>query len=379
MRAHSPWQSSNAIWAAVTLVSLGGWGFWGAHYRETALDFTMFYVAAHAPIGSIHDQAAFQETARRVLAGTGVTYASPYVRPAVFALALRWMRGLSYWGAYRIWACLEFIFYAVTLWALSCRFQVRVSGFYPWALFFPVFFGIITGQDSLAVGLVLCLALVMLMLADGRDEAGGALLSLTLYKFNLFLLMPVYLTMKKRYRALAVYGVCGAVLAGMSALLEPPSVYLALLPHIQRYTIGFSPKTMLGLRGLCTTLGWSAAYPIAAIALSAYLLVMSQRMGFVRGFGMMVTACVLCAYHGTWYDGAVLALPFGLALAQGGPSLRMMTASVMVIPFWNAMPAHVTALLLVFALLYSAASSWAAPESTNGNEGPARPVEVCDK
>jgi hypothetical protein len=325
----------------------------------------MFYVAAHAPIGSLHDQTVFQETARRVLAGTGVTYASPYVRPAVFALALRWMRGLSYWQAYRIWACLEFMFYAATLWALSRRFRVQVAGFYPWALFFPAFFSIITGQDSLAVGLVLCLALVLL--ADGRDAAGGALLSLTLYKFNLFLLLPVYLALKKRYRALAAYGACGAALAGASALLEPPSIYLRLLPDIQRYTIGFSPKTMLGLRGLCATLGWSAAYPFAAVALAAYLLVMARRMEFIRGFGMMVTACVLCAYHGTWYDGAVLALPFGLALARGGPNLRLMTVAVLVLPFWNAMPAYVTALLLVFALLYSAAPGWAA----TGQKGPA--------
>lgn len=352
MRAHFPRPSPNAIWAAATLVIAGGWIFWGTHWRETAWDFTMFYVAAHSPVGSIHDQAVFQETARRVLAGTGVTYASPYVRPAVFALALRWMRGLSYWEAYRVWACLQFVFYGATLWALSRRFRAPVLGSYVWVLFFPAFFGIITGQDSLAAGLVLCLALVML--ADGRDEIGGALLSLTLYKFNLFLLVPVYLALRRRYRALAAYAVCGAVLAGMSALLEPPSLYLALLPDIQRYTIGFSPKTMLGLRGLCATLGWNAAYPVAALALSAYLLAKSRRMEFAWGFGMMVTACVLCAYHATWYDGAVLALPFGLALARGGPVLRMLTAGVMVIPFWNAMPAFVTALLLGFAILYSA-------------------------
>ena len=375
MRAHSPRSSSNAIWAAVTLVIVGGWVFWGANYRETALDFTMFYVAAHAPIGSIHDQAVFQETARRVLAGTGVKYASPYVRPAVFALALRWMRGLSYWEAYRIWACLQFVFYGATLWALSRRFRVRVLGFYPWALFFPAFFGIITGQDSLAVGLVLCLALVML--ADGRDEAGGALLSLTLYKFNLFLLLPVYLALKKRYRALAVYGVCGAVLAGVSALLEPPSLYLALLPDIERYTIGFFPKNMLGLRGLCTTLGWTAAYPVAALALSTYLLVMSRRMEFVRGFGMVVTACVLCAYHIGWYDAAVLALPFGLALALGDPGLRLMTVCVMVIPFWNVMRTSETLLLLGFAMLYSGAPGRAAPTSANGSEASTRPAKSC--
>jgi hypothetical protein len=188
--------------------------------------------------------------------------------------------------------------------------------------------------------------------ADGRDEIGGAL---------------------------AAYGVCGAVLAGISAPLEPPSLYLALLPDIQRYTIGFSPKTMLGLRGLCTSLGWTAAYPAAALALSAYLLVMSRRMEFARGFGMIVTACVLCAYHATWYDGAVLALPFGLALARGDPGLRMMTACLMMIPFWNVMSAFVTALPLGFAMLYPAVPGRAAPQSDNGSGASARPANVYEK
>lgn len=366
MNAPSPRPSSHAIWAAYTVVILGAWVFWGTHWNETAWDFTMFYVAAHTPAGSIHDQTVFQETARRVLAGSSVTYASPYVRPAVFTLALRWMRSLPYWDAYRIWAGLQFLFYVATLWTLWRHFRVRVAGYYPWALFFPAFFSIITGQDALAMGLVLSVALVLL--AGGRDAAGGALLSLTLYKFNLFLLIPVYLVMKKRYRALALYGICGAALAGMSALLEPPSVYLALLPEIQRYTIGFSPGTMLGLRGLLTKLGWGAAYPAAALALSAYFLFSSWRMEFVRGFGMAVTAGVLCAYHATWYDGAVLALPFGLALTEATLGLRILTAFLLVFPLWNAAPAFVTALLLGFALFYSVIPAPAAAKDFAGDE-----------
>src|SRR5438874_2141481 len=104
MLADSRQTRSNIIWAVLTFAILGGWIFWGAHWGETAWDFTEFYVAAHVPVGSLHDQAVFQETAHRLLAGKGITYVPPYVRPAVFTLALRWMRGLPYWDAYRIWA-----------------------------------------------------------------------------------------------------------------------------------------------------------------------------------------------------------------------------------------------------------------------------------
>jgi hypothetical protein len=351
VRAWTRW-----VWPAAVSAIVAGWCFLGLHWSETAWDFTMFYVAAHTPIGAIHDQGVFQETARRVLAGTGVTYASPYVRPAVFALALRWMRGLPYWEAYRIWAGLQFVFYGITLWILSRRFRVRVAGYYPWALFFPAFFGIITGQDSLALGLVCCLALVLL--AGGSEEAGGAVLSLTLYKFNLFLLLPAYLVLKRRYRALAAYVICGAALAGVSALLEPLSLHLALLPNIGRYTIGSSARIMLGVRGLCANLGWEAVYPFAALGCPIGVLVLSHRMEFVRGFGFVVMGSLLCAYHGAWYDGAVLALPFGLALSGGGPALRTAAVCVMVFPFWNAFPMPVSVLLLGFAGLYSADRRW---------------------
>jgi hypothetical protein len=165
----------------------------------------------------------------------------------------------------------------------------------------------------------------------------------------------------------------------MSALLEPPSVYLKLLPEIQRYCIGFSPKTMLGLRGLCASLGWPAAYPVAALALSVYLLVRSRRMEFAWGFGMIVTAGLLCGYHVAWYDGAVLALPFGLALTRGDPVLRKFTVCVMVMPFWNAFPNFVSVLLLAFGILYSADPAFAEQKVGKKSENSGFPADACEE
>lgn len=66
-----------------------------------------------------------------------------------------------------------------------------------------------------------------------------------------------------------------------------------------------------------------------ASQLSVYVVVRSRRMEFVRGFGMMMVAGVLCAYHGAWYDGAVLTIPFGLAWMQGSRVLRLMTVRLL--------------------------------------------------
>jgi hypothetical protein len=92
-------------------------------------------------------------------------------------------------------------------------------------------------------------------------------------------------------------------------------------------------------------------------------------MNFARGFGMMITAGVLCAYHSAWYDGAVLIIPFGLAITQGSRVLRIVSTGLILLPFWNAMPAFVSALLLIFCLLYSDAKSW-----TRGAERPEKEV-----
>ncbi|MBI5281384.1 MAG: DUF2029 domain-containing protein [Candidatus Solibacter usitatus] len=341
---------SLALWAFTTLLISGLWIYWAQHYRQTAWDFTMFYVAAHAPIDSLHDQAVFQRTAREVLAGTAIDYASPYVRPAVFALPLHLLRGLPYWRAFTLWAAVQVLFLLAALAILAARFRVLVLGFYPWALFFPAAFGIITGQDAAALALILCAGLWLL--EDRRDAPAGALLALTLYKFNLFLLIPVYLLMKRRYRALAAYCAAGAALALASAALEPPRVYLALLPHIERYTIGFSPHTMFGLRGLCAALGAGALYPLAALALAAATLYAARRLDFHLGFGAVVAAGILCAYHSAWYDATVLVLPLGLSLGGGGRLLRSLAILLLIAPLWNAAPALLTCGLLAFLALY---------------------------
>lgn len=310
----------------------------------------MFYVAAHTPAASIHDPEVFQATARRVLAGTGVEYASPYVRPAVFAPLLAWMRLLPYWAAYSVWAVLQLIAYGLTLRLLANRWHVPVRGFYPWLLFFPALFGIVTGQDSL--GMALCLVAGLCLLEDERDLAGGALLSLTLYKFNLFLLIPAVLAVRGRWKALASYSAAGLCLAAASAWLEPPVTYLSLLPEIERYTIGFSPKTMLGLRGLTEALGAPHLYVPLALLVASVALWAARRGALREGFALTTLAGVLCAYHGAWYDGAVLLLPLGLALGMALPALQFLAVLAIVLPLWNVFSPWVSVLLLaLFAVL----------------------------
>jgi hypothetical protein len=178
---------------------------------------------------------------------------------------------------------------------------------------------------------------------------------LTLYKFNVYLLLPVFLLLRRRYRALAAYAACGAILAGASVALEPPASYLALLKNYERYSIGFSPENMFGLRGLLLSLNWGAAYAVVAVALAVGLLLAARRMAFAQGFGLVMMAGVLLAYHAGWHDAGVLTIPFGLALAAKDAQLRLVAAVVMLIPFWDSIPAVATVLLLGFAVYYAAA------------------------
>src|SRR6185369_13737479 len=91
----------------------------------------------------------------------------------------------------------------------------------------------------------------------------------------------------------------------------------------------------------------------AALLLAAYAVVRSRRMEFVQGFGMVIAAGVTCGYHVAWYDGAVLVIPFGFALKQGGRLLQTVTIVLMLVPLWDFLSPFVSALLLAFVILYA--------------------------
>lgn len=159
--------------------------------------------------------------------------------------------------------------------------------------------------------------------------------SLTLYKFGLFLLLPVALVLQKRYRALAAYMIGAAVLAAGSAWLEDPALYVNTLRNLQDRMYQFDPASVFGLRGLFSGIGLKGGYGIAcAVALIPLVLWRMRNCDIEEAFGLSLMAGILSAWYSHYYDAALLILPFGLALKSPDAFTRNVALAAMFLPLW---------------------------------------------
>jgi hypothetical protein len=303
------------------------WLIIALRFSQTAWDFTQFFIAAHLPISSLYSRADFIAYGERVLAPIGIKYYPPFVRPAVFSLALRPLALFSYWPAFWVWAALGLAAYLVSL-VILFRWRGLPSNILPWfALFYPAMFGIITGQDTNVYLLVIIAAL--LLIASGREIAGGFLLALCMYKFNLILLLPFVLLLKMRWRALISFSITAAVAAIASAALVPPSRYLALLRIIPQVSVGIA---LGGLRGVTIQVGHPAWYFPFAVAGALACIYLIWKLPLLEAFCIGITGALMLSYHVGWYDGALLVLPITIAWSSAGTTTRVALLILLVLP-----------------------------------------------
>ena len=335
---------------SVFVLCCSAWVLMALYFPQTGWDFTQFYIAGNIAPASLYDQAVFQQFGRS-LEPAGIHYYPPYVRPSVFSLPLRLVMWLPYWPAFAAWAAIHFACYVLALYLLHRQFR-----FPPWlmagfGLFYPAMFGIITGQDSNASLLLMVVALRLLQ--SDRQTAAGVALGLAVYKFNLILLLPIFLLVQERYRAFAWFCATAAILFASSLLITPAGSYLALLGSIQKYTIGFEPARMLGLRGTAYALQAPYLYPVFALGLAALCIVAFRYLPLVESFCIMLMGSLLCAYHVGWYDASVLAIPCVVVLSRPGTMCRILAAALLFGPAWMWAPGlPLLILALIVAFLY---------------------------
>lgn len=334
-------------------VCCGGWFWLGLNHGEAGWDFTGFYLAGNVPLGSLYDQTVVQEHGRRLLEPLGVDYYPPYVRPAVFSLLLRTVTWLPYWQAFSVWAAVQFIAYLLAIYLMSRRFRFAVELMVGFGLFYPAMMGVMTGQDS--AGMALLLAVGLLLLLDDKPVAAGLVLALCLYKFNLVFLIPAVLLVKKQYRALGWLCAGGAALAVTSALLSPVNQYLDLLQNIPKYTIGYEPaKTMIGFRSLSYAAGLPALYYLLAAVGAGLTVLVARRLPLAEAFCAALVGSMLCGFHVAWYDGVCLLIPIIVAMA-GRSRATMLPAALLLFlfPLWPYSPTIISLLILSLWLALS--------------------------
>lgn len=296
-----------------------------------AWDFPQFYLAARTPASELYDHDAFLRRGRETLSAAGVHYFPPYVRPAVFTLPLGPLGRLPYWGAFGVWASLQLACCLVLLWALGRLWDYPPELLLGFSLFYPAMHGIWEGQDAPVLTLLVLGGL--LLFRAGRDRAAGLVLAVCCYKFNLFLLMPLYLAAAGRWKLLRYVAGGGAALAAASSWLASPRAYVDYLQRIREMSVGFDASTMPGLRALSG--GSAVVYAAAALGVAVLVWRAGRRLGPIEGFAVALSGSLLAAPHVAYYDLTLLIIPMGVAFRSGGRVAKAAAFILLVgVPLW---------------------------------------------
>ena len=348
----------SVVYSCLAFLGLSSlWLAWGMRFPQTGWDFTQFYIAAHLPVRSLYSRPAFLDFGEKSLAPLGIHYYPPFVRPAVFSLALKPLALLPYWSAYWVWAAVGFAAYAVTLFILFRWLALPKALLPAFAAFTPSLLGIITGQDANAYLLVLVSGL--LLVVREKQIAGGCLLALCAYKFNLIIFLPLVLLSKARWKSVSSFGIGTAAAALASAALVSPSEYLALLRTIPIHTVGFTPG---GIRGIAVRAGHAGWYYPCALAGAALCVYLIWKLPLVEAFCVAITGGLLLAYHVTWYDCALLVLPIAVAWRGASTITRAVLLALLLFPvLWFVSKEILQVVAETLLLLRFVTIAWAQP------------------
>jgi len=300
-------------------------------------DFTIFYTGGiilrdHLGAQLYDEQTQYrlqQEFAPDVIIRHGPL---PYIHPPFEALLFVPFTWLSYPAAFLVWDCISVLLLIATMWVLrphipSLNAISAPAWTFIWLAFFPVFFGLLQGQDIFV--LLLLFGLAFVALKQKRDLAAGCLLSLGLFRFHLVVAFVFILLLQKRYKAIVGFVGSALLLALLSvgivgwrqAVQYPAHVWRLEQSMERRGTI--VPIRMANVRGLLDSAPLphtsKLASDVVIAAVSLALIVWGSRRWkgsssaeFDLGFSLCVVVTVLVGYHTLPYELSLLLLPLTL-------------------------------------------------------------------
>jgi len=260
--------------------------------------------------------------------------ALPFVRPAFEAWIFWPLAHLSYAAAFVLWdifncACLILAVLCLRreipeLHSASPLPMVALS-----LTYFPVFFTILQGQDSILVFLIYVMG--YRALRSDRQFPAGMVLGLGIFKFPLLIPFLVPFVAKRKFQVVLGFALTAVVLVGVSIWTVGASTaayypkYLLSVNHLAR---GINrPQDMPNLRGLLSVL-LPTLSPATGVLLLLLLSILSlafvirqwslapsdRSAVFTLGVALNVTVTVLVSYHCHAFDLCVLLLPIALVL-----------------------------------------------------------------
>lgn len=316
----------------------------GGRLLSGILDFAGLYSGALlSGTGHLYDQTSVLAMSNRVIGASNDNYY--YVRPPFYALVLKPLTMLPYRAALTLFVVLNLLALAWFVWRFASgtpELPIVI------AFSLPVLACVLYGQDSLLV--LFFAAAPVWQLRQRHDFTAGLILSLCAIKFHLFLLVPMALIIRHRWRALGG-GVTGvAALTGLSFVaggLSWPAAYWATLRNPE---ISSGMICMPNVRTLVYPLVGDnvlTAIILAGVVLALGVLAMVKAPDDEFALACALVGGLLLGLHGGIHDCVIGLLIFVMFLKSSKDKLIRIAATVSIAP-----PA---ALLLMAGSPFSAA------------------------
>jgi len=324
-------------------------------------DFRQLYTAGHMVLSG-HSMQVYDYEASRIAQNQVVSHgngALPFNHLAYEALLFSLLALLPYRVAYVVLAI-------VNLGLLAGCFRIlrpyfgdlsELPRWLPFLLplgFLPSTFAIGEGQDSIL--LLMLAASSFILLERGRERWAGAVLALTLFKFQFALPIALLYLCWKRWRFMEGFILCGAcVLAVSFAMVGPAGAVIyakelismsARLSADGQVRYGIRPELMMNLRGFVYLIGHRilSASMIQVITGVFSLAVLLWAATQKASFPLAVTVAVLVSYHCFVDDAALLLIPLAVII---GRKLFWMACSVLIIPELLLFAGHLVPLAVI--------------------------------
>src|SRR5438093_5854658 len=176
-------------------------------------DFTTFYtggIIVREHLGAqLYDEQTQYRVQQQFAPGVIIRHGPlPYIHPPFEALVFVPLAWLSYPAAFLVWDCISVLILIAAMWVLrphvsSLNAISMPAWIFIWLAFFPVFFGLLQGQDIFV--LLLLFVLAFKALKQKRDLAAGCLLSLGSFRFHLVAAFVLILLLLKSYKSIFVF------------------------------------------------------------------------------------------------------------------------------------------------------------------------------
>jgi hypothetical protein len=256
----------------------------------------------------------------------------PFVRPPFYALLISPLALLPFRTAFWVWLVFQVLLALVCI-GWGCR------RFGPDAVFFasmyaPLAMSIPHGQDALVM---LAVLIASFALAERGRPAAGAVLSLGLIKFHLFVLWPVLLAVQKRWRMLGYLALGGGILVATSVLLSGTRGLLLYGDLLTRKDLAHllpAPEKNANLIGVLLNFGLE---PTALYGVLAVLTVCVAVAGVMRAplwtlFAIATSGSMLVVPHTYGYDATMLLLPIWCGMFLSSRWLTRVVSATLCLP-----------------------------------------------